>query len=165
MDSRQLSHISNAFGPALRRNNGTTGLRRVGIAPLLRGIRTTFDYPRSRAIFALLVGLSMVGVNKCVAQSVSFSGTVSDPKGKPLANVGIEFSTRSQGRSITGTDENGKYAVSGLPPGDYQVTFELAGYTTVVRIIHVKFGGDKDDDDGKAGDVTLAPQKVRPEKK
>jgi hypothetical protein len=63
--------------------------------------------------------------------------------------------TRSRGRRITGTDEKGGYVFTDVAPGDYQVTFELAGYTSkVVHTVSVKFDKDSKDskDDDKEGD-------------
>jgi hypothetical protein len=115
--------------------------------------------------------LSLAAANQCAAQGFGISGTVRDPDRKPLANVAVELVTRSQGRRITGTDEKGGYVFSGLAPGEYQVSFELAGYTTVVRTVAIKFDKEpKDDgknskDDDKDADATLVPDKSRSDKR
>jgi ABC-type dipeptide/oligopeptide/nickel transport system permease subunit len=112
----------------------------------------------------LLFALSLTAANQSPAQGFSISGTVRDPNRKPLPNVAVELSTRSQGRRITGTDENGRYIFSGLAPGEYQVSFELAGYATLIRVVPVKFDKDSKDDD-KDGDTTLVPEKRRSKKR
>ncbi len=115
--------------------------------------------------------LSVTAASRCAAQGFGISGTVRDPDHKPLANVAVELVTRSQGRRITGTDEKGGYIFTGLAPGDYQVSFELAGYVTLVRTVSVKFdkdpkGDDKDSKEAdKPGDATLVPDKSRSEKR
>ena len=120
---------------------------------------------------AVLIVLSLAAANECASQGFGISGTVRDPNRKPLANVAVELMTRSQGRRITGTDESGAYVFTGLAPGDYQVTFELAGYATLVRTVSVKFEKNPKDDDkdskdgGKSGDATLVPDKSRSKKR
>src|ERR1700722_19715185 len=89
--------------------------------------------------------LSLAAANQCAAQGFGISGTVRDPDRKPLANVAVELMTRSSGRRITGTGEKGGYVFPGLAPGDYQVSFELAGYVTLVRTVSVKFDKDPKD--------------------
>jgi hypothetical protein len=114
--------------------------------------------------------LSLAAASQCAAQGFGISGTVRDPSRKPLANVAVELATRSQGRRITGTDEKGGYVFGGLTPGEYQVSFELAGYVTLVRTVSVKFDKDPKDDDkdlketDKPGDATLVPNKSRSKK-
>lgn len=127
-------------------------------------VRASGVLPTCCALPLLLAVFLMIGANPCAAQGFNLSGTVRDPKGKPLANVTVELSTRSYGRRTTGTDENGRYVLGGLAPGNYQVSFELAGYATIVRVIPVKFDkdtkdDDKDNDKDKDGDVILVPQK------
>ncbi len=110
----------------------------------------------------VLLALSVAGANLAAAQGFSLSGTVRDPNRKPLANVAVELVTRSRGHRITGTDENGRFVFADLVPGEFQVSFELAGYVTVVRTYSVKFDkGPKDDnkDEAKDTDVTLVPEK------
>jgi hypothetical protein len=115
--------------------------------------------------------LSGAAASHCAAQGFGITGTVRDPARKPLANVAVELATRSQGRRITGTDEKGGYVFNGLAPGDYQVSFELAGYVTLVRTVSVKFDKDPKNDDqdskeaDKPGDATLIPDKSRSKKK
>jgi Carboxypeptidase regulatory-like domain len=126
---------------------------------------------RPHARMMLLVALSIATANQAAAQGFSLSGTVRDPNRKPLANVAVELMTRSRGRRITGTDEKGGYVFTDLAPGEYQVSFELAGYTTVVRSVSVKFDKDpkdnyKDSKDGdKDGDAILVPAKSGSKKK
>jgi hypothetical protein len=115
--------------------------------------------------------LSLAAANQGISQDFGISGTVRDPNRKPLANVAVELVTRSRGRRITGTDEKGGYLFTDLAPGDYQVSFELAGYVTVVRTVSVKVDKDPKDDDkdskkgDNAGDATLIPDKSRSKKR
>src|SRR5437660_6651292 len=59
--------------------------------------------------------------------------------GKPLPGVTVTISSDNlQGTRTAVTGENGGYQFSGLPPGDYKVTFELAGMATVNKRAHVE---------------------------
>ncbi len=146
-----------------------------GITLLISGGLGSLSSVRHRARLALLLLLSLAAADRCAAQGFGISGTVRDPNRKPLANVAVELVTRSQGRRITGTDEKGGYVFTGLAPGEYQVSFELAGYITIVRTVSVKFdkdpkdddkGNDKDAKDGdQAGDATLVPDEPHPAKR
>jgi Carboxypeptidase regulatory-like domain len=140
--------------------NQSGELRRV--TPRLGG---SMGIKWSRIVLLALLG---AGANLSVGQGFSLSGTVRDQNRKPLANVAVELGTRSQGRRITGTDENGSFVFTDLSPGSYQVSFELAGYVTVVRTVAVKFDKDpKDDskDDDKGSEVILVPEKERAKKR
>jgi hypothetical protein len=150
---------------------GLARIKWLGSAlPVSRSIRPLYSV-RDRARLVLLAMLSLAAASQCAAQGFGISGTVRDPDRKPLANVAVELTTRSSGRRITGTDEKGEYIFTGLAPGDYEVSFELAGYATVVRTVSVKFDKDPKADDkdskagDKAGDATLVPDKSLSKKK
>ena len=142
-----------------------------GITLLVSGSLPLLYSARHHARLAILLVLSLAAASRCAAQGFGISGTVRDPNRKPLANVAVELMTRSQGRRITGTDEKGAYTFTDLAPGAYQVSFELAGYTTIVRTVSVKFDKDSKDDDkdakegDKGGDVTLVPDTSRSKKR
>ena len=54
--------------------------------------------------------------------------------GKPLPGVTVTISSSNlQGTRTAITGENGGYQFSGLPPGDYKVTFELSGMAAVTK--------------------------------
>ena len=64
-------------------------------------------------------------------ESGALTGTVTDPSGAPVAFAMVTATSVATGQerpAATGTD--GTYRVS-LPPGDYRVSFESAGYETV----------------------------------
>jgi Carboxypeptidase regulatory-like domain len=69
------------------------------------------------------------------AQQVSITGVVRDTSGAVLPGVAVEASSPAlieKVRSVT-TDGTGQYRIVDLRPGDYTVTFTLAGFSTVAR--------------------------------
>ena len=69
------------------------------------------------------------------ALSGSISGVVRDTSGAVLPGVTVEASSPAlieRTRTVT-TDENGVYRIISLVPGNYSVTFSLAGFGTVKR--------------------------------
>jgi hypothetical protein len=62
----------------------------------------------------------------------TLTGTVVDNEGKPLPGVTITAeSPYLQGKRVAVTNENGDYLMKLLPPGEYTVVFELAGFQTL----------------------------------
>src|SRR5262245_33267658 len=64
----------------------------------------------------------------------SISGTVTGDDGSGLPGVTVTVRNQESGlvRSAV-TAENGTYAISGVKPGTYEVSFELAGFPTLSR--------------------------------
>src|SRR6266568_5764140 len=88
-------------------------------------------------LFTRLIALSalvlLFAVSAFAQVSASLTGEVtSDGKQMPGVTVTIS-SANMQGTRTTVTGENGGYTFSSLPPGDYSVTFELAGLATVTK--------------------------------
>ena len=85
------------------------------------------------AVLALLVGLAAANVVR--AQEPAIAGTVTDETGLALPGVTVE----ARGAAPDGpaaaavTDGAGAFAIAGLPPGLYDVTFSLPGFRTDVR--------------------------------
>ncbi len=86
------------------------------------------------AAWAVLAALALAP-GAAVAQEAAISGTVTDATGLVLPGVTIEArSTAAGGQVMTAfTNGAGAFAVAGLQPGAYDVTFSLPGFTTVVR--------------------------------
>ncbi|MCU0234641.1 MAG: carboxypeptidase regulatory-like domain-containing protein [Thermoanaerobaculales bacterium] len=62
----------------------------------------------------------------------TLTGTVVDNEGKALPGVTITAeSPYLQGKRVAVTNENGDYLMKLLPPGDYTMVFELAGFQTL----------------------------------
>ena len=64
----------------------------------------------------------------------SIVGTVTDPSGAVVPSVTITVLNTATGiRSQTTTDSVGNYTVGQLPPGDYEVSGEIAGFKKFIR--------------------------------
>src|SRR5262249_12562755 len=64
----------------------------------------------------------------------TFSGTVTDPTGAPIAAARVSISLVATGAMYnTATNAVGQFSVPNLPVGAYQVTFEAAGFRRLVR--------------------------------
>lgn len=62
------------------------------------------------------------------------SGVVHDFRAQVLPGAEVQVQSESTGaRRKTRTDDEGRYAVAGLPPGPYKVTVRMAGFRTVAR--------------------------------
>lgn len=68
------------------------------------------------------------------ATTGAINGTVTDSTGGVLPGVAITVTGAAQmgARAMT-SDERGAYRFQNLPPGDYTLAFELAGFQTIVR--------------------------------
>lgn len=85
----------------------------------------------------ILSALSIHGLNS-FAQTASIIGTVSDNTDqKRLTAIAVSIKENSKG---TLTDENGKYEIDHLEPGDYTILFSFVGYETVQKKITVAAG-------------------------
>src|SRR5918992_3816502 len=85
--------------------------------------------------FALLVLLG--SVSSAFGQAVTsgtgaINGRVTDDSGAVVPGVTVTITSPSQmGARTAVSDEEGQYRFTAVPPGDYVVQFELAGFRTV----------------------------------
>ena len=76
-------------------------------------------------------------------QSGGIAGRVSSADEKPLPGAAVSVASPAlQGQRSAVSDVNGVFRIAGLPPGDYVVTIEMSGMTTVERRASVPLGGD-----------------------
>jgi hypothetical protein len=86
-----------------------------------------------------LVGFIVMTAGPALAQAVgattgAITGKVSDTTGGVMPGVTVTISSASmQGVRTAVTNEEGVYRFPAIPPGDYKITYELAGFSTVVR--------------------------------
>jgi hypothetical protein len=74
-------------------------------------------------------------------QTGTIRGTVTDQQNLAVPGVTVTVtSTALQGPRSTVTDREGLFAIRALPPGDYQVKFELSGFATITRSTAVPLG-------------------------
>src|SRR5262245_28173282 len=81
-----------------------------------------------------LVFVAMGAASTSFAQS-AIAGIVKDPSGAVLPGVTVDVSSPSliEGSRSTTTDSTGQYRIVDLRPGEYTVTFTLAGFKQVKR--------------------------------
>jgi hypothetical protein len=80
-------------------------------------------------VAAMLFAVSSPQVNAQTANTGALTGTVIDPSGGVIAGATVKVTNigTGQARTVT-TDSKGSYQVSLLPPGNYSVHFEAAGF-------------------------------------
>ena len=86
-------------------------------------------------LLRLLIALGSVSLLPSLAFAQSLAGAVRDTSGAALPGVTVEASSPALITKVrtSVTDGAGQYRIPDLPPGTYQVTFTLVGFTTVVR--------------------------------
>ncbi len=93
-----------------------------------------------RSVFAVCLAALLCAL-PAFAQGVptgTISGRVTNPEGEALPGVLVSVSSPSlQGTRSATTKESGDYLVPLLPPGEYQVSFEMDGFQTVQRNVKI----------------------------
>jgi len=88
---------------------------------------------------ALVLVLALGSASGAFGQTVStttgaINGKITDSSGAVLPGVTVSISSPSmQGTRTDTTGPDGIYRFSAIPPGDYTVKYELAGFETVIR--------------------------------
>ncbi|WLT30834.1 TonB-dependent receptor [Geothrix sp. PMB-07] len=72
----------------------------------------------------------------------ALTGVVKDPKGKPLADAKISATSESLigGARVVVSGSQGAFRISALPPGNYVITVEAAGYPTIKQTVQLSLG-------------------------
>ena len=82
----------------------------------------------------LFAGWSAPAFAQVSATTGAINGKVSDATGGVLPGVTVTVASPSmQGTRTDVTDGSGEYRFPAVPPGEYRITYELAGFGTVVR--------------------------------
>src|SRR5512135_131668 len=82
------------------------------------------------------MGIFMISPLAGMAQTTTaaFQGTVTDSTGGVLAGAQVTASNVETGMKRTATtNAEGRYLLSQLPPGSYQITATMDGFETLVR--------------------------------
>lgn len=96
--------------------------------------------PRSSLIAVLLLFLAAGAFAQTTGGII---GKVTDPSGAALPGVGVEArSTSMQGVRTDTTEADGAFRFALLPPGDYEIHFDLSGFRPEARRITVSLGKD-----------------------
>src|SRR6185503_4150288 len=97
-----------------------------------------------RLIFLTAAWLILGSAGSLLAQGVqtgTIRGLVTDQQDLAVPGVTVTVTSPAlQGPRSTVTDKDGGFAVRALPPGDYQVKFELNGFATLTRATAVPLG-------------------------
>ncbi len=95
-----------------------------------------------------LVVLSFLTTASLFAQTTgSLNGKITDSNGVALPGVTVDVKSDAlQGTRTAITNREGMYRLVLLPPGLYAVTFQLEGFTSITRRVHVLLGKDTDAD-------------------
>src|SRR5215467_784445 len=94
----------------------------------------------------LAIAVIIAAVFSCTAQTISgsISGTVVDSQRASLPNANVTAKDlRQQFNFTTKTDESGRFVFPQVPPGDYSVTIEAAGFKRMDRAGIVLNANDK----------------------
>jgi hypothetical protein len=85
---------------------------------------------------ALILACCAVGALSVSAQTITatLTGTVSDPNGALVAGANVTATSQATGLGKSGTtDEAGRFTLTFLPPGAYNITVEKSGFKKLVR--------------------------------
>ena len=101
------------------------------------------DLVRSTATIGGVVRQEVVSVTTGnTTSNCAFPSKSGDPniELRPCGGVGVTASNGTQTFRTTSSTGDGSYVLTGLPPGTYSMTFERAGYTTVLFTTTVAAG-------------------------
>ncbi len=85
-------------------------------------------------LYFLLCILNLLVVNYASAQQSVIQGTVLDENNQPLVGVNVSLEGTVLGAA---TDQNGKYRITQVPSGTFTLTFNMIGYQSEKRVIHI----------------------------
>jgi hypothetical protein len=94
-----------------------------------------------RASFVLVCLLMLVVPAFAQSNYAVVTGIVTDAQSLPVSGAKVQFKALSTGaiRVLT-TNDGGLFSAAALPPDDYQVTTESAGFASVRQSLHVEVG-------------------------
>jgi Carboxypeptidase regulatory-like domain/TonB dependent receptor len=85
-------------------------------------------------LLLLVLVPALAGAQSVTATTGSINGKVTDGTGAVLPGVTVTVSSPSmQGTRTASTGDDGTYRFAAVPPGEYKITYELSGFSTVVR--------------------------------
>ncbi len=88
----------------------------------------------------VLVFAALVAAPPALAQNPTgnLTGSVTGPDGAAMPGVTVTANSPNlQGARVGVTGPNGTYRIGPLPPGDYQVSYELDGFATLTREVKI----------------------------
>jgi hypothetical protein len=86
------------------------------------------------ALLLLFAVPSLAGAQSVTATTGSINGKITDGTGAVLPGVTVTVSSPSmQGTRTASSGVDGSYRFAAVPPGEYRVSYELSGFSNVVR--------------------------------
>ncbi len=96
-----------------------------------------------KGLLKILLFMGLVWAILAQVQTGNIYGKVVDPQGTPLPGVTVTLTSNITGTLTAVTSKEGNFRFMALPPGVYNLKFELAGFTTVERKnVKVVVGGN-----------------------
>ena len=92
-----------------------------------------------RLTVGCLVGLLLVGQRGALAQEGVLRGTVADSSGAPIEAADVAIVALHQ---LTRTDDRGRFALTGLPLEEVELSVRRLGYAPRKLRVKIKAGGD-----------------------
>ena len=123
------------------------------------------DHRRTPIALALALAGAVLAPGAAAAQDGEISGTVTDATGLVLPGVAVTARDADGDVQVTFTDGTGRYTFSGLAPGTWEVTFELAGFNAPAQIVEVDAGAamlDVEMEVGLEEQVVVVGSRARP---
>src|SRR2546423_1978686 len=91
-------------------------------------------------VVVLSVMLFCVGV--AAQADASLTGTIRDQNGAVVVNAGVQLLNIASGRPLkTKTDASGKYGLTGVPLGAYQLSVGSEGFADATRSLALRRAG------------------------
>src|ERR1051325_5422776 len=85
-------------------------------------------------IYAIAICMFAVSIAAAQTTTAAFQGTVADTTGAVLPSAEVMVANLETGlRRTTISNELGRFVLSELPPGSYEITVSLPGFETLVR--------------------------------
>src|SRR5712672_703010 len=112
---------------------------------LAHAVREAYFYPgdssymRATVILFCLLALALPMFGQ--SNSAMVTGTVRDAQSLPVAKAIVRFKALSTGAvRLVGTNDLGLFSAAALPPDDYQLTIEAAGFAVVTQSLRLEVG-------------------------
>ena len=102
--------------------------------PVARPLHTTADFHRLQGLAVLVLLVTLAWPAAAQVASAELSGSILDPTGALVVGAKVSATNVATNRNHeTTSNAAGNYIIPLLPPGDYTLTVEAAGFRKAVR--------------------------------